>query len=210
MLFTSGKKLMILNFLHFISYRTIEKADDSSMLSKVKKLIRSNDKIIRKRRRGDVSFLQEIMRHANPQQECEICLKHSPSSSSSLRILHEISISSGSKSNAPTKIRINLVGRYLQPSEYVLQDSLVNRYPYWQNAELGYVLWYNNVVDCWVISQGKDIGTSKWIFAGPIGSNKWPNEIFFKGKVLIQDIYHLTEQLIKRYFVQADPFNNSL
>ena len=166
------------------------------MVRKVKKLIGSQDKTIGQR--GDLSFLQEIMNHEKP-QDCEICLKHSPSSSSSLRILHEISISSGSKSNAPTKIRINLVGRYLQPSEYVLQDSLVNRYPYWQNAELGYVLWYNNVVDCWVISQGKDIGTSKWIFAGPIGSNKWPNEIFFKGKVLIQDIYHLTEQLIKRY-----------
>ena len=182
MLFTSGKKLMILNFLHFISYRTIEKSGNSSMLSKVKKLIRSNDKIIRKRRRGDVSFLQEIMRHANPQQECEICLKHSPSAISS-QILQEISISSGSKSNAPKKMQIKLVGGLLQSGEYVLQENMINRFPYWQNTELGYVVWYNNVEDQWLISHSTDIGTSKWIFAGPVGSNKWPNEIIFKGKV---------------------------
>ena len=135
-------------------------------------------------------MLQKIMGH-DKQHNCEICLKHSPHTNS-LAILQEISISSGSKKDAPTKIRVKLQKDFLQPGpgEYILQERLINRFPYWQNNALSYIIWYYNFEDRWVISHSKDIGTSTWIFAGPIGSNKWPNEIIFKGIVLRQDICH--------------------
>ena len=164
-------------------------AEKSSMLKKVKKLYRSQNKTIGQE--GDLSMLKEITNHGKT-QDCDICLKHSPTTNS-LGILQTISISSGNQSNAPMKIQVQLdKGHFfhqmhpeISNGEYTLQDRLINRFPYWRHAELTYVIWYNNVADCWVISHTKDIGTCKWIFAGPIGINKWPNEIYFKGKVLI-------------------------
>lgn len=83
-------------------------------------------------------------------------------------------------------MQIDLNGGPLHPElnsgEYVLQKEIINMRPSWRHAKLAYVIWYNNVADCWMISHSKDIGTSKWLFAGPVGSKKWPNEIDFKGK----------------------------
>ena len=147
-------------------------AEKSSMLKKVKKLYRSQNKTIGQK--GDLSMLKEILNHEKS-QDCEICLKHSPTTNS-LGLLQAISISSGSQSNAPPKIQIHLDKGYLpqlQPDlcfgEYVLQDRLINRFPYWQHAELAYVICFNNVEDRWVISNSKDIGTSKWILRGFVG-----------------------------------------
>ena len=141
-------------------------------------------------------MLQDVKGH-DKQDNCEICHKHSPSTNS-LEILRQITISIGSQQNAPKRMQINLIGKPLYPEldngEYVLQDRLINNLPYWQHTRLAYVIWYNNVDDRWMISHSKDIGTSKWIFAGPIGSKKWPNEVTFKGKVLKRSTFCFLSQ----------------
>ena len=137
---------------------------------------------------GDFSLLQDVMGHGK-QDHCETCQKHSPSTKSE-EILRQITISTGVPKDAPRKMQINLIGEPLYPElnsgEYVLQDKMINMWPFWRHAKSAYVIWYNSVDDRWLISHSKDIGTSKWIFAGPPGSKKWPNEITFKGKVLKQ------------------------
>ena len=82
-------------------------------------------------------------------------------------------------------MQINLIGEPLYPElnsgEYVLQDEEINELPTWRHTKLDMVIWYNN---CWMLGYSKDIGTSKWISACPIGSEKWPHEMIFKGKIL--------------------------
>ena len=134
---------------------------------------------------GDFSLLQDVMGHSK-QEKCETCQKHSPSTNSA-EILRQITISIGSQQDAPRTMQINLIGEPLYPElnsgEYVLQDEMINKHHSWRHAKLAFVIWYNNEDDRWMISYSKDIGTSKWIFAGPVGSNRWPNKISFKGKL---------------------------
>ena len=162
---------------HFLF--SLEDTDNLSLIEKFKKLFGVYEETVGQK--GDLSLLQNIMNHAK-QKRCEICQKHSPSTNS-LKILQEISISSGSQKDAPKIVQIDLVGEpfydELSSGEYTLQDRLINERPFWRHMNLRYVIWFNNV-DCrWMISHSKDIGTSQWLFAGPIGSNKWPNEISF-------------------------------
>ena len=133
-------------------------------------------------------------------ENCETCQKHSPHTCST-EILRQIAISSGSHGEAPKKVQMNLIGEYINAEskrasgDYVLQDNFINKFPFWRHSEFPYAIWYNNVNDRWMISHSKDIGTSKWIFVGPIGSLKWPHEISFKGKVLVEDNSYTTVDL---------------
>ena len=134
-------------------------------------------------------MLVDVLGH-NELENCETCMKHSPSTNT-LKILQQITISIGDFENAPKLVQINVVGEPLHPEfssasgEYVLQDRLINNFPYWQHAELLYVIWYNNDDDRWLISINKDIGTFNFIFVGSAGKNNWPNEISFKGKSIL-------------------------
>ena len=134
------------------------------------------------------------------QENCDTCHKLSPSTNCK-EILRQITISIGDLQDAPKSINIKVVGEPLHPElsrasgQYVLQDRLINKLPYWQHSKFAFVIWHNNVDNCWMISHSKDIGTSKWIFVGPIGSLKWPHEISFKGKVLVEDNSYTTVDL---------------
>ena len=132
---------------------------------------------------GDFSLLQDILAHEKL-ENCKTCLIHSPSTNYT-KILRQITITIGNQNDATRIMQIDLNGGPLHPElnsgEYVLQKEIINMRPSWRHAKLAYVIWYNNVADCWMISHSKDIGTSKWLFAGPVGSKKWPNEIDFKG-----------------------------
>ena len=133
---------------------------------------------------GDFSLLQDVMGH-DKLEKCETCQKHSPSTNS-LEILRQITISIGSQEDSPKTIYIKDIGEHLLPQlgnasgEYVLQDRLINNFPYWQHKEYAFVIWYSNHSH-WMISHSKDIGTSNWIFAGSDARKKWPNEMNFKG-----------------------------
>ena len=152
--------------------------------------------------KGDLSCLQEIVKHSK-QKYCAICHKHLPSTDLK-EILLQITISIGSQQDAPRTMQIVLIGGPLYPElncgEYVLQDEIINKQPSWRHTKLAYVIWFSNVDKRWMIGHSKDIGTSKWIFAGPLGSKKWPNEISFKGKVL-KNLLHLPKNLKKNQFL---------
>ena len=147
---------------------------------------------------GDFSLLQNVVGHSK-QYNCEICQKHSPTTTSK-EILRQIVISIGSQQDAPRIVEINLMGETLHPElnsrEYVLQGEMINKRPSWRHTKLPYVIWYNNIDDRWMISHSKDIGTSNWIFAGQVGNNKWPNELIFKGEY-VKNIEDSTEFLVR-------------
>ena len=86
------------------------------------------------------------------------------------------------QNNAPKFLEVDLIGELLQQipetrGEYVRQNYLINRFPFWKKPDDNFVIWFNNQNDRWILSLGKDIGTSNWIFASPLGNFKWPNEI---------------------------------
>ena len=154
------------------------------MLQKLKRLSHSHNQTIEQK--GDLSLLLKLVGHAN-KQNCNICLQHCPSTNS-LEILQQISISKGTQNNAPKIIKVKVVGEPLFPElsntsgDYVMQDSFINNLPFWRHSKLTYIIWYNIDDALLAISHSKDIGTSKWIFAAPVGNNlKWPNEVSFKG-----------------------------
>ena len=113
---------------------------------------------------------------------CSNCQEDSPSIFG--EILREITITSlrGTQSNAPKFLEVDLIGDLLEhkpetKGEYIRQNYLINRFPFWKKHENNFVIWFNNQNDHWILSSGKDIGTSNWIFASPLGNFKWPNEI---------------------------------
>ena len=74
-------------------------------------------------------------------------------------------------------------------------DYLINRFPFWKKHDDNFVIWFNNQNDHWIISSGKDIGTSNWLFASPSGNFKWPNENESQWK------YHISEVVDERILV---------
>ena len=175
--------------LNAIFCSIIEEAG-KSWLKQLKKLFHCKAKTIVQK--GDLSCLQEIIEHVK-QKNCAICHKHSPSTDSK-ELLRQITISIGSPQDAPRRMQINFIRGPLYPElnsgEYDLQKEKINGLPSWKHTKLAFVIWYNKDDDRWMLSHSKDIGTSEWIFAGPVGSKKWPNEINFKGKIL-KKLLHL-------------------
>ena len=129
---------------------------------------------------GDYDLLQEHLNHENL-QNCETCQKHSPSTNS-VKILDQITISSSNIGQNDVPKRFQVMFETEHPildvsGDYLLQQRLINRYPYWKHTKHGYVIWYNNVDEHWSIGLTQDIGTSNWIFGGESHPSKWPNEI---------------------------------
>ena len=115
-------------------------------------------------------------------QNCPHCQKDSSSFSGDILLEITITSSKGSQSNAPKFLEVDLIGDLLEQKpetkgEYVRQNYLINRFPFWKKHDENFVIWFNNRNDHWILSLRKDIGTSNWIFASPFGNFKWPNEI---------------------------------
>ena len=90
---------------------------------------------------GDYSLLQEHVNHEKV-QNCVTCQKHSPSTNS-LEILHQITITSSNtgQNDLPKSLRVRFESE--NPilgisGDYLLQQRLINRYPYWKHTEFFY------------------------------------------------------------------------
>ena len=113
---------------------------------------------------------------------CPHCQKDSSSISGDILLEISITSSRGIQNNAPKFLEVDLIGDLLEQKpetkgEYVRQNYLINRFPFWKKPDDNFVIWFNNQNDRWILNLGKDIGTSNWIFASPLGNFKWPNEI---------------------------------
>ena len=120
---------------------------------------------------GDYSLLQETLNH-QCLKTCETCQSNSPSTNS-VEILHQITIdcSNSGQNDVPERLCLEFEGELLQETcdfrgHFLLQERLINRYPYWKHMKENYLIWYNHVDEHWSIGHSKDIGTSTWIFAG--------------------------------------------
>ena len=111
--------------------------------------------------------------------ECVICLTHSPSMLSK-ELLRQVSYKSGTPTDAPKRLQVDLSGHLLQSfpeknGTYVLQSNLINGFPNWKNAVENTVVWYNKRNDHWCISDSQYLGSDKWVFAGPKQDDRLPH-----------------------------------
>ena len=129
---------------------------------------------------------------------CQTCLSQSPTTKS-IEILQQIKITNTTvkQTDAPKLLDIGLRGK---PSgeileikgEYVRQDQLINRFPYWKHIEQNFAIWYSNVDEYWCLGHIRDLGTSKSLFANPTRDNKWPDDISSLWKHHIQQLNEST------------------
>ena len=172
---------------------------------------------------GDYSILQETLNHAKL-KDCEICQKHAAEYcqkcknqsplTNTMELLTQISITtSGDQKDIPKRLKLELTGQFHEQlnkfrGEYILQEQMINRFPYWRHTMQKIAIWYNNAGECWSIGYNKDIGTSKWVFAGPAQITKWPNEILSDWRCHTQvEKFNTTEdtfslKIICEYYIQ--------
>ena len=141
---------------------------------------------------GDYSLLQEALNHAKL-KDCEICQKHAANYcktcqnysplTESMEILTKITItSSNGQKDIPKTLNLEIMANINQEhtkliGDYILQKQMINRFPFWKHSDQNFAIWYNNVYECWSVGENKNLGTSKWILAGPHQVCKKPNEI---------------------------------
>ena len=141
---------------------------------------------------GDYSLLQEALNHAKL-KDCEICQKHAANYcrtcqnysplTESMEILTKITItSSNGQKDIPKTLSLELTANVSQEhteliGDYILQNQMINRFPFWKHNDQNFAIWYDNISECWSIGKNKNLGTSKWIFAGPFQVSKLPNEV---------------------------------
>ena len=128
--------------------------------------------------KGDVQLLEEIDSHIKA-KNCGICLKHYPSTSCQ-ELIRKISYTSSAPSNAPQKLQVLIHGEVSDVAAekggvYILQDRLINGFPFWIETSQNNVIWYNKIDDHWSISLSKDLGTSEWSIAGQPQNDTLPH-----------------------------------
>ena len=84
----------------------------------------------------------------------------------------------------PTKLELTLAGKAKEKQgkwvegAYILDDSLVNGYPYWLKTGNGHrAIWFDKVGTSWLVGPKKYLGTKRGGIFGPQGKDSYPNEI---------------------------------
>ena len=112
---------------------------------------------------------------------CPNCHKEPTINSKDILLQIKITSSSSAQNEAPKFLEIDVSGKILQEMPeiqgvYARQYHLINRFPCWKHVDNNYVIWFDKN-EYWSVSRSQDIGTSCWIFASSVQSNKWPDDI---------------------------------
>ena len=68
-------------------------------------------------------------------------------------------------------------GREQWEGTYILDDSLVNGYPYWLKTDGSQAIWLDKVSSSWAVGTKENLGTNTGGIAGSLGKDSYPNEI---------------------------------